>query len=169
MNFPGFKKHLFSVSLLLTLGLGGCSNPGMNNETSLAGGSVSQTTQSEATSTSKSAEHNLSSLPVLTYFDFDSARLSAETTMALDRAVDIFARNPSALIVINGHADERGTREYNLALGHLRASAVADYMLARGIVGLRIKKVSYGKERPFSKGSNEAAWAKNRRVEINDE
>ena len=169
MNFPSFKKHLFSVSVLLTLGLGGCSNPGMNSETSLAGGSVSQTTQSEATSTSKSAENNRSSLLVLTYFDFDSAALSAETTMVLDSAVDKFAKNPSARVVISGHADERGTREYNLALGHLRASAVADYMLARGIDGLRIKKVSYGKERPLLKGSNEAAWVKNRRVEINDE
>jgi peptidoglycan-associated lipoprotein len=106
---------------------------------------------------------------VLTYFDFDSAALSAETTMVLDSAVDKFAKNPSARVVISGHADERGTREYNLALGHLRASAVADYMLARGIDGLRIKKVSYGKERPLLKGSNEAAWTKNRRVEINDE
>ena len=169
MSLPGFKKHLFNVYVLLTLGLGGCSNPGVNGETSIASGSVSQTTQSEATSTSKSTEHNLSPLLVLTYFDFDSAALSAETTMVLDSAVDKFAKNPSANVVISGHADERGTREYNLALGHLRASAVADYMLARGIDGLRIKKVSYGKERPLLKGSNEAAWAKNRRVEINDE
>ena len=106
---------------------------------------------------------------MLTYFDFDSAALSAETTMVLDSVVDKFAKNPSALLVISGHADERGTREYNLALGHLRASAVAYYILARGIDGLRIKKISYGKERPLLKGSNEAAWAKNRRVEINDE
>ena len=169
MNFPSFKKHLFSASVLLTLGLGGCSNSGVTGETSLVSGNVSQTTQSEATGMSKSAEHNLSSLLVLTYFDFDSAALSAETTMVLDSAVDKFAKNPSARVVISGHADERGTREYNLALGHLRASAVADYMLARGIDGLRIKKVSYGKERPLLKGSNEAAWAKNRRVEINDE
>ena len=169
MKFRDVKTQLLSVSLLFTLGLGGCSNSGVNGETSLAGGNVSQTTQSSATSTSVSAEHNLSSLPVLTYFDFDSAALSAETTMVLDSAVDKFAKNPSARVVISGHADERGTREYNLALGHLRASAVADYMLARGIDGLRIKKVSYGKERPLLKGSNEAVWAKNRRVEINDE
>jgi peptidoglycan-associated lipoprotein len=105
----------------------------------------------------------------LTYFDFDSAQLSAETAVILDSAIDKFAKNSSARLVISGHADERGTREYNLALGHLRASAVADYMLARGIDGLRIKKISYGKERPLLKGSNEEAWAKNRRVEVNDE
>ena len=169
MKFRDVKKQLLSVSVLFTLGLGGCSNSGVNGETSLAGGNVSQSAQSEATSTSESAEHNLSSLPVLTYFDFDSAALSAETTMVLDSAVAKFAKNPSARVVISGHADERGTREYNLALGHLRASAVADYMLAKGIDGLRVKKVSYGKERPLLKGSNEEAWAKNRRVEINDE
>ena len=169
MNFRDVRKQLLSVSVLFTLGLSGCSNSRVNGEKSLAGGSISQTTQSEATSTSKPAQHNLSSLFMLTYFDFDSAALSAETTVVLDSVVDKFAKNPSALLVISGHADERGTREYNLALGHLRASAVADYMLARGIDGLRIKKISYGKERPLLKGSNEAAWAKNRRVEINDE
>ena len=64
------------------------------------------------------------------------------------------------LCLLSGHADERGTRQYNLALGHLRSSIVADYMLARGIDDLRIKKVSHGKERPLLKGSNEEAWAK---------
>ena len=87
----------------------------------------------------------------------------------LDKAVDKFLTNPSGRVVISGHADERGTREYNLALGHLRASAVADYMVANGIDDLRIKKVSFGKEKPLLKGSNEEAWSKNRRVEINGE
>ena len=169
MNFCDVSKQLLSVSVLLTLGLSGCSNSRVSGEPPLAGRSVSQATQSEAASTSKPAEHNLSSFLVLTYFDFDSAALSAETTIVLDSAVDKFAKNPSARVVISGHADERGTREYNLGLGHLRASAVADYMLAKGIDGLRIKKVSYGKERPLLKGSNDEAWAKNRRVEINDE
>ena len=89
--------------------------------------------------------------------------------MVLDSAIDKFVKNPSARIVISGHADERGTREYNLALGHQRASAVADYMVAKGIERLRVKKVSFGKERPLLKGSNEVAWSKNRRVEIDEE
>ena len=169
MKLLDLKKQLFSVSVLITVGLSGCSTSNVNIETSSASGSVSQTSQSDASIESKSAEDNLSPVSLLTYFDFDSAQLSAETTVVLDSAVDKFAKNPSARVVISGHADERGTREYNLALGHLRASAVADYMLARGIDGSRIKKVSYGKERPLLKGSNEEAWAKNRRVEINDE
>ena len=105
----------------------------------------------------------------MTYFDFDGEELSAKMRKVLDRVVDKFLTNPSARVVVSGHADERGTREYNLALGHLRASAVADYMVANGIDGLRIKKVSFGKEKPLLKGSNEEAWSKNRRVEINVE
>ena len=169
MNFPGIKKHLFSVSVLFTVGLGGCSNPGLNGETSSVIGRVSQTSLTDASSASKPAEHNPSPFFLLTYFDFDSAALSTETTMVLDSAVDKFVENPPARVVISGHADERGTREYNLALGHLRASAVADYMAARDIDSLRIKKVSYGKERPLLRSSNEEAWSKNRRVEINNE
>ena len=103
------------------------------------------------------------------YFDFDSAELSADTRKVLNKAVDKFLTNRSVRVVIGGHADERGTREYNLALGHLRASAVADFMVAKGIDGSRIKKVSFGKEKPLLKGSNEEAWSKNRRVEIDGE
>ena len=117
----------------------------------------------------KTNESNLSSFFDITYFDFESAELSAETRKVLDRVVDKLLTNPSARVVISGHADERGTREYNLALGHLRASAVADYMVANGIDGLRTKKVSFGKEKPLLKGSNEEAWSRNRRVEINGE
>ena len=117
----------------------------------------------------KTIESNLSSFFDITYSDFDSLELSAEMPKVLDRIVDKFLTNPSARVVVSGHADERGTREYNLALGHLRASAVADYMVANGIDGLRIKKVSFGKEKPLLKGSNEEAWSRNRRVEINGE
>ena len=169
MIFWDAKKQLVSLSVLLTLGLGGCSNSRVTGEAALFSGSVLQTNQSDATSISKPTEYNLSSFSMLTYFDFDSVALSAETTMVLESTVNKFTKNPSARVVISGHADERGKREYNLALGHLRASAVADYMVAKGLDSLRIQKVSYGKERPLLKGSNEEAWAKNRRVEINGE
>jgi peptidoglycan-associated lipoprotein len=72
--------------------------------------------------------------------------------------------NPEAVVVIEGHADERGTREYNLALGDRRASAARDFLLAKGIDAARIRTVSYGKERPLMSGSNETSWAKNRRA-----
>ena len=117
----------------------------------------------------KTNESNLSSFFEITYFNFDSAELSAETRKVIGMVVDKFLTNPSARVVISGNADERGTREYNLSLGHLRASAVADYMVANGVDGLRIKKVSFGKEKPLLKGLVEEAWSKNRRVEINGE
>ena len=169
MTIPSIKKQLFSVSVLITLGLSGCSDPIVNSDISSTSGSVSQTGQQEATRESKPADQNRSLVSEITYFDFDSAALSAETKVVLDSAINKFAKNPSARIVISGHADERGTREYNLALGHQRASNVADYIVAKGIDGLRVKKVSYGKEIPMVKGSNETEWSKNRRVEINEE
>ena len=67
-------------------------------------------------------------------------------------------------MIVEGHADERGTREYNLALGDRRATAVRDYLLAKGLNSARIRTVSYGKERPAVSGSNEDAWEKNRRA-----
>ena len=169
MKSIGLKKQLVTVVVLTILGLSGCSGSNMKSATSSASENISQTSQTEASIASKPAEADLSPLSLLTYFELDSARLSAETTVALDSAVDVLVRSRSALVVISGHADERGTREYNLALGHLRASAVADYMVAKGVDGSRIKKVSFGKEKPLLKGSNEEAWSKNRRVEINDE
>ena len=151
------------------LGLGACSNAASNDQTSLTSGSLSQTNEATNTGEVNTSDSHISSFFDMTYFDFDSGELSADTHKVLDEAVDKFLTNPSGRVVISGHADERGTREYNLALGHLRASAVADYMVANGIDGLRIKKVSFGKEKPLLKGSNEEAWSKNRRVEINGE
>jgi peptidoglycan-associated lipoprotein len=75
-------------------------------------------------------------------------------------------RNAKITISIEGHADERGTREYNLALGQRRAESVANYLIANGINRNRLITKSYGEERPLSLGSNNSAWAKNRRVEI---
>ena len=111
MKLLDLKKQLISVSVLFTVGLSGCSSSKVNSETSSASGSVSQTTESEVSIASKPAEGNLSSVSLLTYFDFDSAKLRAETTVALDSAVDKFVINPSALVVISGHADEREERE----------------------------------------------------------
>ena len=157
------------IFVSIGLGLGACSNAELKDQTSVTSGSLSQTNEATTAGGVKTNDSHISSFFDITYFDFDSAELSADTRKVLDNAVNKFLKNPPARVVISGHADERGTREYNLALGHLRASAVADYMVANGIDGLRIKKVSFGKEKPLLKGSNEEAWSKNRRVEINGE
>ena len=163
-----FKKNLtFTICAVIGLGLGACVNAALKDQTSVNSGSLSQTNEVTKTGEVNTNDSHISSFFDITYFDFDSAELSANTRKVLDKAVDNFLTNPPGRVVISGHADERGTRDYNLALGHLRASAVADYMVANGIDGLRIKKVSFGKEKPLLKGSNEEAWSQNRRVEIN--
>jgi len=98
------------------------------------------------------------------FFGFDKSDLSAEARATLDRQAAWLKKYPSANAIMEGHCDERGTREYNLALGERRASAAKNYLVAAGIEADRIKTVSYGKERPAVLGSNEAAWAQNRRA-----
>jgi len=98
-------------------------------------------------------------------FDFDSSQLSDYAQKVLDRQAAFLKAQPEARIILGGHADERGTREYNLALGERRAAAARDYLVAKGVNSARIRIISYGKERPTAVGSNEAAWRLNRRAE----
>ena len=101
------------------------------------------------------------------YFEFDKFNLNIKSLQTLKSAVAAMQDNPSIKITISGHADERGTREYNLALGQRRAEAVRDYFAVNGISNNRIKVKSYGEEKPLSNGSNESSYSKNRRAEIN--
>jgi peptidoglycan-associated lipoprotein len=98
------------------------------------------------------------------FFAFDSYSLDGEARRILDAQADWLQRNPNVRVTIEGHADERGTREYNLALGDRRANAARDYLQSRGISPARMQTMSWGKERPAVEGSNEAAWAQNRRA-----
>ncbi len=96
------------------------------------------------------------------YFTLNSSDLSAEARDGLAEQAKWLAENPRVLIVIEGRCDERGTREYNLALGERRAMAARSYLVAKGISEDRIRIISYGKERPTVVGSSEEAWAQNR-------
>lgn len=96
------------------------------------------------------------------YFDLDSYEVSSEAAMRLNTQAQWLARYPAVTIRIEGNADERGTREYNLALGARRAESVRNYLISRGIPASRIDTISFGKERPIAEGSNESAWAQNR-------
>jgi peptidoglycan-associated lipoprotein len=102
----------------------------------------------------------------LVYFEFDSFELKAESRTVLQRKAEVLKAYPALAMTIEGHCDERGTEEYNLALGQRRAQAVADFLALLGIEGGRLKTVSFGEERPAVAESNEAAWAKNRRAEF---
>jgi peptidoglycan-associated lipoprotein len=101
------------------------------------------------------------------YFEFDKSNLTSKSIQTLKSAVNALNENSSIKISLAGHADERGTREYNLALGQRRAETVADYFVLNGISSSRITVKSYGEERPKEFGQNEESFAKNRRVEIN--
>lgn len=96
------------------------------------------------------------------YFDLDSYEVKADAYPRLDAQAQWLQRYPNVRVRIEGNADERGTREYNLALGARRAESVRNYLVDRGVPASRIDTISYGKERPIAEGSNEEAWARNR-------
>lgn len=98
------------------------------------------------------------------FFDFDRSDLRPDAIETLNSQADWLKTYPSVRTKIEGHADERGTREYNLALGERRASSAKQYLESMGIGSGRMETISYGKERPAVLGSNEAAWAQNRRA-----
>ena len=102
-------------------------------------------------------------VPDRVFFAYDSYSLAASAQATLNKQAKWLKANPSVAIAVEGHADERGTREYNLALGDRRASSVKDYLMSQGISSNRISTISYGKERPVKSGSNDTAWAQNRR------
>lgn len=114
-----------------------------------------------------SQEHLVINVGDRIFFDFDQSELTAESRATVE-ALAVWLDNYQAVTLnIEGHCDERGTRDYNLALGERRASAVRDYLVALGINSGRLSTISYGKERPAVLGSNDDAWAQNRRGVFN--
>jgi len=98
------------------------------------------------------------------YFDYDRSDVRADQREALDHNGTWLRRHPEVHIVVEGHCDERGTAQYNMALGEKRAQTVTDYLVALGIQPARVQVVSYGNERPFARGHNEQSWRENRRA-----
>lgn len=98
------------------------------------------------------------------FFDLDQSSLSDEARATLQRQAEWAKKYPANQLTIEGHADERGTREYNLALGQRRANSAKDYLVSLGVDGARLTTISYGKERPVCLESNENCWAQNRRA-----
>ncbi|OLD96103.1 MAG: peptidoglycan-associated lipoprotein Pal [Gemmatimonadetes bacterium] len=105
-------------------------------------------------------------LATMIHFDYDKSNIRSEDAAVLDQKVAILQANPNLRIRISGHCDERGSDEYNLALGNRRATAAKQYLVSHGIEAGRIETVSYGEERPIAPGHDEAAWAQNRRDEV---
>ena len=100
------------------------------------------------------------------FFDFDKSDIREDQAPALQNNASVLKKNPTVSILIEGHCDERGTNEYNLALGERRAKAAKDYLVSLGIAENRISTISYGENRPFAEGHNEDAWMQNRRAQF---
>lgn len=122
-----------------------------------------QTTKTTGAPTPGSQEDLVANVGDRVFFDFDKYNLKADAQATLQRQAAWLKQYASNNVTIEGHCDERGTREYNLALGERRANAVRDYLVAQGIDGNRIKTISYGEERPVCGESTEDCWAQNRR------
>ena len=155
-------------------GLAACSSTSEDaaadsSQTEQTTNSSSESGQSAAEAAAAAAEERARRSALATrifYFDFDVSEFRGSDRDVLTYHARDLAANPSKRVRLEGHADERGTREYNLALGQRRAESVANYLIANGIKRNRLITKSYGEERPLSLGSNDSAWSKNRRVEI---
>ena len=146
------------------------SSDGAESSTAASTTTSSSSSSSDATSGSSSASAAMSPSEELTkigdrvFFDYDSSALSDDAKATLSAQAAFLSANPAVKITVEGHCDERGTREYNLALGDRRATAARDYLVAQGVDAARIRTISYGKERPSFIGSNPYAYSKNRRA-----
>jgi len=154
-----------SASTSASSGTSSSSSGGTSSTSSSSSSSSSSTSDSGTSSYSYDTDPKTALIKVgdRVLFGYDSSELDDEDRTILDNQGKFLNQNPSLKVTIEGHCDERGTREYNLALGEKRASAVKDYLISVGINGDRISVVSYGKERPQVLGSNKAAWSMNRR------
>lgn len=136
------------------------------DSTATTGGDGASTSSSASTTTSlseDSPEWFAVNVGDRVFFGFDKYDLAGEARRTLELQAAWLKKYPQYKVVVEGHADERGTREYNLALGERRANSVKDYLIALGIDPSRIETISYGKERPVALGHDEESWGKNRR------
>jgi len=137
------------------------------DSTATTGGDGASTSSSASTTTSlseDSPEWFAVNVGDRVFFGFDKYDLAGEARRTLELQAAWLKKYPQYKVVVEGHADERGTREYNLALAERRANSVKDYLIALGIDPSRIETISYGKERPVALGHDEESWAKNRRA-----
>ena len=168
-----FNKFFAMVGVLLLLA--SCETASQKAVSGSASSSSSSSTASKSDSVKKGSSSlfakgketpadKLISVGDRVLFDYDSAELSNDAKLILDKQSRFLRANTDMTFTIEGHCDERGTREYNLALGEQRATAVRDYLVIEGISPDRLRVISYGKEKPAVVGANDMAFAKNRRA-----
>lgn len=158
------KLRILSVFAAAAL-LAACETAPDSSATTGGEGASSVSQPSTSTSLSESSpEWFAVNVGDRVFFGFDKYDLAGEARRTLELQAAWLKKYPQYKVVVEGHADERGTREYNLALGERRANSVKDYLIALGIDPSRIETISYGKERPVALGHDEESWAKNRRA-----
>lgn len=164
------KKMLKSIKsfavLAVVMGLMvGCSSNKPSEDPNANAGAGAGTGVTESTVGVDNDMSAVAGLATVFYFEFDSAVLLPEARAALIGHAE-YLRSSSKSVRLEGHADERGTREYNMALGERRAKAVQRYLVLQGVSPAQLELVSYGEERPVATGNDEQSWAQNRRVEL---
>ncbi|MCI4677563.1 peptidoglycan-associated lipoprotein Pal [Rhodoblastus acidophilus] len=165
MNKLGPMVGLKYAAVLATaLALGACAK----NPTDMAGldgrGGAGGGVGAAGSATPGSQQDFVVNVGDRVFFDSDSSQLSAAAQATLDKQATWLSRYPNYAFTIEGHADERGTREYNFALGARRAETVKEYLISRGVAAARIKTISYGKERPVAVCDDISCWSQNRRA-----
>lgn len=162
---PGIKI-LATTVMMLALGLNftGCSSMKKKSTTGDGMSEMGSTGDDSALELNADSDSGKASQLSTVYFDFDSSALSSSTKDALNANAEFLKANPKVEVQIEGHCDERGGTQYNLALGERRAKAAKNYLVAMGIARKRVKTISYGKEKPLAFGHDESSWSKNRRA-----
>ncbi|MDQ6437015.1 peptidoglycan-associated lipoprotein Pal [Mesorhizobium sp. LHD-90] len=145
------------IALVATLAIAGCANKKTPNNAAELGLGAGAATPGSAQDFTVNVGDRI-------FFDTDSSAIRADAQQTLTRQAQWLNKYRQYAIVVEGHADERGTREYNLALGARRAAATRDFLIARGVAGGRLKTISYGKERPVAVCDDISCWSQNRRA-----
>jgi len=168
----GTFASVVAIASVLALGLGGCASQAEKPE--LAEAPATRSTGSYGAGTAGVQQESYADRPwddpssplyrKVIYFDYDSSEIRSEFVPLLQTHAGYLANHPGTRVTLEGHTDERGTREYNLALAQRRAASARDFLVSLGIDASRLQIVSYGKERPFCTGQTEDCWQKNRRA-----
>ena len=180
------KLGKFAVIGLSAAWIVGCSTTATETDSSTVAEDANSTEQVESTDTdqafgagedgaltsvivedtNQTSLDSLAGVETVFYFDFDKSIVRPESREALAKHAEFLVSNPDARVVLEGHADERGTREYNMALGERRAKAISRYLTIQGVAASQIETVSFGEEVPVAFGHDDNAWQLNRRVEV---
>ncbi len=171
------KQIRFGAVLILVAFLAACASTNKSGSQSSTDGTGAQTSGAGGQKSAKELEMEAQKAEderrrqqmlseTVVYFQFDSSAVDDQARAVIEAHAAYLAKNPNVSVQLAGHCDERGTREYNLALGERRSQSVEKLMRAMGVTGNRIKTVSYGEEKPVDPGHDESAWRKNRRVEL---